>query len=108
MKTLNKLIQVIQSDTTIQRFQTLERIIDQDENLQQEYRDLLDLQKIMVQRDIKKHPGYEQAKQDYETAKEHLLEHVLMSEYLDLLELINEDVNLIQALIEDEINKDFD
>lgn len=108
MKTLDTLIQKIQEDPNVNRFKQLESIIDQDAELQAKYKDLLDAQKVMVQREVTKHKDYEDAKEHYEALKENLLEHVLMSEYLDLLELLNEDINLIQSIIEEEINKDFD
>lgn len=108
MKTLNKIVEAIQQDPNVKRFKELEAIIDQDANLQADYKSLLNAQKVMVQREVTKHKDYEDAKQHYESLKEKLLEHVLMSEYLDLLETLNEDIHLIQTIIEDEINIDFD
>lgn len=108
MKTLDTLINQIQKDPNVKRFKQLEAIIDQDKELQAKYKNLLDAQKVMVQREVTKHKDYQDAKDHYETLKEHLLEHVLMSEYLDLLEVLNEDIHMIQTIIEDEMNKDFD
>lgn len=108
MKTLDALVKEIKEDPNVIRFKQLEAIIDQDKELQAKYKNLLDAQKVMIQREVKKHKDYEDAKEHYELLKENLLEHVLMSEYLDLLEVLNEDINLIQTIIEDEINKDFD
>ena len=62
----------------------------------------------MVSRQINSRSNYDEAKQAYETARAKLLDHVLMSEYLDLLEVINEDIALIQSIIEDDINHDLD
>lgn len=108
MTAINRLIESLRDDPTVRRFQELERIIDQDVKLQRQYTELLDAQKIMVQREVKKHPQYNEAKELYQLLKEQLLQHVLMSEYLDLLEQINDDLKWIQEIIESEIAKDFD
>ncbi|QMS85645.1 YlbF family regulator [Candidatus Xianfuyuplasma coldseepsis] len=108
MTAIDRLIESLQNDPTVRRFQELERIIDQDMNLQQQYNELLDAQKIMVQRQVKKHPQYNDAKETYQLLREQLMQHVLMSEYLDLLEQINGDLKWIQEIIESEISKDFD
>lgn len=105
---LDKLVQVIRNDADIQRFKELETLIDQNEEIQKKYKKLLDAQKIMVQWEVKKHKDYQQAKEYYESLKAEILEYVIMEEYLDLLELINNDVDLIQSIIEEEISKDFD
>lgn len=108
LNSLEKLIDLIRNDKQIQRFKELEKIIDQDVELQAKYKTLLDLQKIMVQREAKKHAKYAEAKEAYDTMKSKLLEHIVMSEYLDLLEEINSDLQMIQSIIETEINRKLD
>lgn len=104
MKTLTNLVQTIQEDPVIRRFQELERIVDQDENLRQQYKELLQVQKAMVQREHTNHPAYGDTKEQYESLLANLVEHPLMSEYLDLLEQINEDLAMVQTIIEQEVN----
>jgi cell fate (sporulation/competence/biofilm development) regulator YmcA (YheA/YmcA/DUF963 family) len=108
MTKLDRLISIIQEDPNVIRFKQLEAIIDHDVELQTKYKDVLDAQKVMVQKEAMQHKDYLDAKEHYESLQDHLLQHVLMSEYLDLLQILNEDINLIQTIIEDEINKDFD
>jgi cell fate (sporulation/competence/biofilm development) regulator YmcA (YheA/YmcA/DUF963 family) len=108
MKQLKELAEMLENDAQIKRFKELEELIDQDVNLKAQYKELLDAQKIMVQREVKQHPRYLEAKEHYDALLDQLLEHVLMSEYLDLLEEINNDLNWIQEIIESEIAKDFD
>ena len=108
MNSLRELIQLLESDPEIIRFKELEKVIDQDENIKQEYHQLLNLQKDMVQKQFKKSPKYDQAKKIYDQAFNKILTYPIMEEYLDLLEQINSDLNLIQTIIEEEINLDFD
>ena len=111
MKSLNslkELINLLKDDQEIRRFQELEKVIDQDENIKKEYHQLLNLQKDMVQKEFKKSNKYQEAKTKYDQAFQKILTYPIMEEYLDLLEQINSDLNLIQTIIEEEINIDFD
>lgn len=111
MNSLNvedKLINLLQSDEQIQRFKELESMIDHNSEIQEKYKQLLNLQKIMVQHEAKQHKDLEHSTQKYETAKQELLQYFVVEEYLDLLTNINNDLNMIQRIIEQEIAKDFD
>ena len=108
LNNLKELIKLLNQDENIKRFKELEAIIDHDKNLQNDYQTLKDLQKQLVQA---KH--YNSAKQKdleavYNAHFEKLQSHVLMSEYLDLLESINNDLQLIQNIITQEINMDIE
>lgn len=111
MNSLNvedKLINLLQSDEQIQRFKELESLIDHNSEIQEKYKQLLNLQKIMVQHEAKQHKDLEHSTQKYKTAKQELLQYFVVEEYLDLLTNINNDLNMIQRIIEQEIAKDFD
>jgi len=105
---LDELIQLIQNDEQIQRFKELELVIDHNQDIQEKFNKLLELQKRMVQQEVQKHKNYPQSKTAYDKAYQDLRENLLVEEYLELLEYINNDINFIQSIIEQEIAKDFD
>jgi len=105
---LNNLIQEITNDVVVKRFKELEKIIDNDQLLKKDYNNLLELQKVMVNREQKKSKDLKIAVDNYEVAKKNVLEHIIIEEYLDLLEEINYDLGLIQKIISEEINIDFE
>ena len=104
---LNTLINEITNDSVVKRFKELERIIDNDHLLNKDYYNLLELQKIMVNKQERKSKDLNLAFENYEMAKEEILKYVIINEYLDLLEEINYDLGLIQKIITEEINTDF-
>ena len=108
MDSLDRLIKEIESNSLVKRFKQLERIIDNDQLLNQDFKDLLELQKIMVKKRENRSKDFKLAKSNYNIAKENVLKHMILSEYLDLLEEINYDLNLIQKIISEEINIDFE
>ena len=105
---LDLLLKEIQNDENIIRFKELEKVIDQNENLNKDFKDLLDLQKIMVQREAKQSKDLDIAKKNYDDQYKKVTSYLLVTEFLDLLEIINNDLNLIQTIIKEEIDKDFD
>jgi len=105
---LDILIDELTNDSLIKRFKELEIIIDNDHLLNKEFNDLLELQKIMVNKREKKSKDFGLAKNNYEKAKENVLNHFILTEYLDLLEEINYDLGLIQKIITEEIRIDFE
>ncbi len=107
MDSLGKLIKEIESNSLVERFKQLEKIIDSDQLLNQDYKELLELQKIMVNKREKKSKDFKLAENNYNNAKDNVLKHMILSEYLDLLEEINYDLNMIQKIISEEINIDF-
>jgi len=105
---LDNLISEIANDPVVKRFKELERIIDNDQSLKSDYNDLLELQKVMINKREKQSKDLNLAVNDYEIAKENVMKHIVLNEYLDLLEDINYDLGLIQKIITEEINIDFE
>jgi cell fate (sporulation/competence/biofilm development) regulator YmcA (YheA/YmcA/DUF963 family) len=105
---LKELIQEIASDNTVARYKELEKLIDSDEKLMNEYKKLLDLQKIMVQDEAKNSPHLSDSKTNYELQYNMVMEHYLMAEYLDIVEVVNNDLQLIKNIILHELSADFE
>lgn len=108
MNKVDILINEIKNDETIKRFKLLENVIDQDKNINDNFKKLLDLQKIMVNDREKNKENFEVSKKIYETAKTALTSNIVISEYLDLLEEVNYDLQMIQSIIANEISADFE
>lgn len=111
MSTLDKLttlIQLINQDENVKRFKKLEKRIDEDKDLMTAYQTLLDLQKIMVQDEAKKSSRLVQSKALYQSQLDKVMNHLLMGEYLDVLEVVNNDLQMIKQIIMDEISADFE
>lgn len=108
MGKLIELIKAIKSDQNVQRYQELEKRIDSDDLLMSEYKKLIDLQKIMVQHEAKKSSMLEQSRMVYQEQLDIVMNHLLMGEYLDLLEVVNNDLQMIRQIILDEISADFE
>jgi cell fate (sporulation/competence/biofilm development) regulator YmcA (YheA/YmcA/DUF963 family) len=105
---LKELIQEIASDNTVARYKELEKLIDSDEKLMNEYKKLLDLQKIMVQDEAKNSSRLSDSKTNYELQYNMVMEHYLMAEYLDIVEVVNNDLQLIKNIILHELSADFE
>lgn len=111
MSKLNKLdllIKEITDDSVVKRFKELEKIIDNDQLLKTDYSNLLELQKVMVNKRERKSKDFSLAVKKYEEAKENVMKHIIIEEYLELLEEVNYDLGLIQKIISEEINIDFE
>lgn len=103
MSKIEELIDLIKNDPLIIRYKKLEKIIDQDEQLKEDYNQLLTLQKKLVQNEYTNSSTLE-IQASYNQHLEKLHSHYLMGEYLELLENINNDLQLITKIIEEEIN----
>lgn len=108
MNSLDKLIKELMNDSVIERYKELEKIIDNDQKLNEDYKRLLDLQKTMVIEREKNIKGFKLAEKNYNNAKEKVMDHLILSEYLELLEEVNLDLDLVQKIISKEINTDFE
>lgn len=108
MISLKNLISEIEQDESVIRFKILLRFVDQNENLKNDYKELLNLQKKMVNDREKNPENLEKSTQKYEKAKSDLTSNIVISEYLDLLDELNSDLQLIQNIIEFELSKDFE
>ena len=98
----------MQKDELIIRFKKLELIIDQDKEITKNYKNLLELQKKMVNDREKNRSNVENSTRDYEIAKSAITSNIVISEYIDLLEDINYDLQMIQNIIGTEISTDFE
>ncbi len=107
MNNLIKLINELQNDEIIMRYKQLEEIIDQDKEITRNYKNLLELQKKMVNDQEKNRSNLQKSTRDYEIAKASLTSNIVISEYIDLLEDINYDLQIIKNIIESEISADF-
>ncbi len=108
MNNLKKLIEELQKDEIIIRYKKLEDIIDQDKEITKNYKNLLELQKKMVNDREKNRSNVENSTRDYEIAKSAITSNIVISEYIDLLEDINYDLQMIQNIIGTEISTDFE
>ncbi len=108
MNSLKKLINELQKDELILRFKKLEEVIDQDKEINKNYKKLLELQKKMVHDREKNRSNFENSTREYEIAKTALTSNFVISEYIELLEEINYDLQMIQKIIGTEISADFE
>ena len=105
---LTELIESIKQDENVIRYKELENRIDADEHLKLEYKKLIDLQKIMVQHEARSSEKLEQSKIRYNDQLDKVMDHLLMGEYLDVLEVVNNDLQMIKTIILNEISVDFE
>ena len=99
---------MIKEDKKVLRYQQLELLIDQNENLNQMYSKLIELQKRMVQANHNKTKDQQQNKELYNQQLEKIQEFPLLNEFLSLQNEINEEIIMIVKMVESEINKYFD
>lgn len=105
---IKELIESIKQDKNVIRFKELENIIDADESLKSEYMKLIDFQKIMVQHEAKNSVKLGESKLQYNKQLDKVMNHLLMGEYLDVLEVVNNDLQMIKRIILNEISVDFE
>ena len=108
MNSLKNLINELENDKLIVRFKKLENIIDQDKEINKNFKNLLELQKKMVNDREKNPSNFENSSKLYEIAKSALTSNIIISEYIELLEDINYDLQMIQNIIGTEISADFE
>ena len=95
-------------DDNVIRFKELEKRVDSDLELMDSYKKLIDLQKLMVQDEAKASSRLSQSKKLYNDQMNIVLNHLLMGEYLDVLEVVNNDLQMIKSIILNEISADFE
>jgi len=105
---LTELITELNKDELIIRFKKLEKIIDQDEQISDNYKNLLELQKKMVNDREKNNGNFVKSNKIYEEAKSAITSNIMISEYVELLEEINYDLQMMQNIIGTEISADFE
>lgn len=107
MNKLTELIDLIKNDNDVIRYQQLEKIISEDESLSKAFKELLNTQKVMVKMEYEKSNELDTIKKEYKNKLEDIKSNIFIEEYLDLLEYINNDIQLITKIIEDEVFIDF-
>jgi len=108
LSNIKELIDLIRNDEQTRRFQELEKVIDHNKSIAQDFNKLLELQKIMVKREFEKSNTLPEAKEKYELQLQKVMKYTIVEEYLDLMEVLNNDLSLIKSIIENEISLDFD
>ena len=108
MNSLVNLLKELENDELILRFKKIEKIIDQDKEITDNFNNLLELQKKMVNDREKNRKNLDESTRQYEKAKSALTGNLLISEYLELLEDINYDLQMIKEIIGNEISADFE
>ena len=108
LNSLNKLIEELGNDELVKRFKRLEEIIDQDKNINYNFKNLLELQKKMVNDREKNQKNLATSTKAYNNAKRALTSNIVVSEYIELLEDINYDLQMIQNIIGTEMSFDFE
>ena len=108
MNSLKNLINELNNDNLIIRYKELEKIIDQDKNIEISFKNLLELQKKMVNDREKNVSRFDASSKEYEKAKTALTSNIMISEYIELLEDINYDLQMIQNIIGTSISADFE
>jgi len=98
----------MKNDELVIQFKKLELVIDQNININDDFKKLLELQKKMVNDREKNISNFENSTRNYEIAKSGLINNVVISEYIELLENINYDLQMIQNIIGNEISADFE
>ena len=108
MNSLKNLINELNKDELIIRYKELEKIIDQDKIIEISFKNLLELQKKMVNDREKNVSNFDASSREYEVAKTALTSNIVISEYIELLEDINYDLQMIQNIIGTSISADFE
>lgn len=103
MNPKDALIKAIEEDKKTKRFKELDAIIETHPTLYKDYENLKILQQKMVRAKANKNTVTNEEKA-YNNALEALTNHPLMSEYLDLIESINDDIKWVTETIETSIN----
>lgn len=105
LKEFDELLSYVQSHPLVKRYQELETKIHEDKMLLKKYEDLKDCQKKLVKAKAN-HQPFSEVEKEYLALHEELLLHPLMGEFLDIIEMVNSDLQLIQDIIATEINMD--
>lgn len=104
---LGELVSLIQDDDSVKRFKKLEEVIDRNDDINTTFKELLELQKRLVKSEQTVDLKTKIIRKEYQEKYDELTSYYLINEYIDLLELVNNDLQLITSIIENEINLDF-
>ena len=104
---MNKLKEEFLNTELVKRIHSLEKIIDNNQELNQKPDSLKELQKKMVNsKEFNQINQYKVYKEEYDTLYNEVLEFPFVEEYLELLEEANNTLLDICYIIENKINKE--
>ena len=104
---MNKLKEEFLNTDLVKRIHSLEKIIDNNQELNQKLALLKDLQKKMVNsKEFNQINQYKVYKEEYDKLYNEVLEFPFVEEYLELLEQANNTLLDICYIIENKINKE--
>lgn len=104
---MNKLKEEFLNTELVKRIHSLEKIIDNNQELNQKLDSLKELQKKMVNsKEFNQINQYKVYKEEYDTLYNEVLEFPFVEEYLELLEEANNTLLDICYIIENKINKE--
>lgn len=98
------LIDALKNDEAIKRFKEIDQIIETHPTLYKNYETLKISQQKYIRAKNQK-SDYSKEESAYQTQLEAIMNHPLMSEYLDLIETINMDLKWITETIESSMNQ---
>ena len=98
---------MIKDSEIVKRYQDIEKVLNQNEDLKSKINEIKTIQKQMVNaKEIGKVEAVKHFESLYETCLSDIEESPLMSEYLALQSEINEMIQHVAQIIEDGINKE--
>ena len=104
---MNKLKEEFFNTESVKRIHSLDKIIDNNQELNQKLDSLKELQKKMVNsKEFNQINQYKVYKEEYDTLYNEVLEFPFVEEYLELLEEANNTLLDICYIIENKINKE--
>ena len=104
---MNKLKEEFLNTELVKRIHSLEKYIDNNDNLNSKLKELKNLQKKMVNaKEFNQMNQYKAYKEEYDNLYNEVLEFPFVEEYLELLEEANNKLLDICYIIENKINKE--
>ncbi len=104
MNKMDSLVEAIKSHELVMKAQKLKEIIENDSKLLEDFKNIQAIQKQLVQLEYAKSPKQISLKKQYEMAMNGLLETVAVSEYLAVIEELNDLIQTLTKIIIDPIN----
>ncbi|GEM_PF-740035 len=105
MKSLHELIEALREDPLVKEFKVLEKEVFARDKWKKAYESVLEKQRRYVQKEAKEGKrAAEEAKRIYEKARQDLEDIPAVRQYLNLQEILKEELGLLFRLIEDGLN----
>ncbi len=106
MKSLRELIEALQEEPLVKEFKALEKEVLAREDWKRAYERVLEKQRRYIQTKAKGGPAAaEEAKKAYEKARQELEDVPAVRQYLNLQEILTEELGLLFRLLEDGLNE---